>query len=127
MPELAYVNGEIMAIEAARVPIEDRGYQFGDAVYEYLASYNNRLFRLEDHLERLRRSMEIIEFPPVDIDEVRQAILTLYEKAGIQRAGLYLQISRGVAKRDHAYPADTGVQFIMTIREAPESHPHLEK
>ena len=47
MPELAYLNGVIMPIENAAVPVEDRGYNFGDAVYEYVASYNGRLFYLE--------------------------------------------------------------------------------
>jgi D-alanine transaminase len=52
MPDLAYVNGEIMPIEKAVVPIEDRGYQFGDGVYEFVASYEGQLFMLEAHLDR---------------------------------------------------------------------------
>jgi D-alanine transaminase len=127
MPELAYLNGDIMPIEKAMVPIEDRGYQFGDAVYEYIASYNGKLFRTEDHLQRLQRSMEIIEFPPVDIDEIRKAIITFFKKAQIRRAGLYIQISRGVARRLHAYPIGANIQFVMTISQIPESHPYLEK
>jgi len=58
MPELAYVNGVFLPIEKAMVPVEDRGYQFGDAVYEYIASYNGRLFFLEEHLDRLKRSLD---------------------------------------------------------------------
>ncbi len=65
MPDLAYVNGEIMPIERAVVPIEDRGYQFGDGVYEFVASYEGRPFMLEEHLDRLERSMRELAFDPI--------------------------------------------------------------
>lgn len=125
MPELAYVNGKIGPIEEAVVPIEDRGYNFGDAVYEYVASYGGRLFRLEGHLQRLSRSMAGLSFPPVSIDRVRDAINELYQASGIERAGIYLQISRGVDRRDHPFPKDPVPQFVMTVRplkEKPEAY-----
>ena len=106
MPELAYMNGELLGIEAAVTSVDDRGYQFGDAVYEYIASYNGRLFALEPHLERLQRSLEGLAFPPLDMAEVRTAILRLYAAADLPRAGVYVQISRGVAPRNHAWSAD---------------------
>ena len=56
MPELAYINGRTMPIDQATIPVEDRGYQFGDAVYELIALYHGRLFALEEHLDRLERA-----------------------------------------------------------------------
>lgn len=127
MPELAYVNGKIGPIEEAVVPIEDRGYNFGDAVYEYVASYSGRLFRLEDHLARLSRSMAGLFFPPVSIDQVRDAINELYRASGIERAGIYLQISRGVDRRDHPFPKAPVPQLVMTVRPLKEKPAHLRK
>jgi D-alanine transaminase len=120
MPELAYLNGTIMPIENAAVPVEDRGYNFGDAVYEYVASYNGRLFYLEPHLDRLEHSMAALAFPPLPREKIRTAIETLFAEAAIDRAGIYIQISRGVAPRDHAFPADADLQFLMILRQVHE-------
>jgi D-alanine transaminase len=120
MPELAYLNGVIMPIENAVVPVEDRGYNFGDAVYEYVASYNGRLFYLEPHLDRLEHSMAALAFPPLPREKIRTAIETLFAEAAIDRAGIYIQISRGVAPRDHAFPADAELQFLMILRRVHE-------
>ena len=121
MPELAYLNGDIMPIDQARVPVEDRGYQFGDAVYEYLASYKGRLFAVEAHLDRLENSLAGLSFPPIARDRIREAILTTFERAAIPRAGVYVQISRGVAPRNHAFPAQPHPQIVITVRQAPET------
>lgn len=127
MPELAYVNGEILPIEKAVVPIEDRGYQFADAVYEGIASYNGNLFYLDAHLDRLERSMKALAFPIVSRDSVKKAIQELFERAGIDRAFIYLQISRGVAPRNHAFPGSAEVQFVMTIRPVNEIPEKIKK
>jgi len=120
MPELAYLNGVIMPIENAVVPVEDRGYNFGDAVYEYVASHNGRLFYLEPHLDRLERSMAALAFPALPREKTRTAIKTLFAEAAIDRAGIYIQISRGVAPRDHAFPTDAELQFLMILRRVHE-------
>ncbi|MBC8441830.1 MAG: aminotransferase class IV [Deltaproteobacteria bacterium] len=120
MPELAYLNGVIRPINETYVPIEDRGYQFGDAVYEFIASYNGKLFCLQEHLDRLEKSMEGLSFPKVDRKFIQNAIDELFEKAGMARAGLYIQISRGVAPRDHAWAKDIKLQIIMTIKNVIE-------
>jgi D-alanine transaminase len=120
MPELAYLNGEIMPIEKAMVPIEDRGYQFGDGVYEFVASYEGKLFLLEEHLDRLEWSMSELAYEPISRNEIKTAILDLLATSGYKRAGIYLQISRGVAPRDHAYSKTMPPQVIMTIRQVKE-------
>jgi D-alanine transaminase len=120
MPELAYLNGKILPCNEALVPIEDRGYQFGDAVYEFIASYNGKMFCMKEHLDRLERSMEGLSLPALDRDLIETAIFELFEKAKIARAGLYIQISRGVAPRDHAWVKGMKTQVIMTIKKAKE-------
>ncbi len=127
MPELAYLNGEIRPINETYVPIEDRGYQFGDAVYEFIASYNGKLFCIKEHLDRLDYSMEGLSFPKLDRKFIQNAIDTLFEKAGISRAGLYIQISRGVAPRDHAWNKDIKLQIIMTIKNVKELDPKIRE
>ena len=120
MPDLAYVNGEFMPIEKAVVPIEDRGYQFGDGVYEFVASYKGRLFMLEEHLDRLERSMRELAFDPISRADIRQAVLDLFNRSGYQRAGIYIQISSGVAPRNHAFTTGMPPQIVMTIRSVAE-------
>jgi len=127
MPELAYLNGEFLPTDKALVPIEDRGYQFGDAVFEFIASYNGRLFYLEEHLDRLDRSLKGLFFPPVSRETILKAVLTLFEKAEIERAGIYIQVSRGVSPRNHAFPDDVHPQIVMTIRQVEEKPPELRK
>ncbi len=128
MPELAYLNGKIMPIEEARVPIEDRGYQFADAVYEYFASYKGRLFAVKEHLDRLEKSLRALSFPPISREVLRDAVLGTFQKAGIERAGVYLQISRGVAPRNHAFPKEAKPQIVLTVRHVPDTpKEYLEK
>ncbi|MBI5552877.1 MAG: D-amino acid aminotransferase [Desulfobacterales bacterium] len=128
MPELAYLNGKIMPIEEARVPIEDRGYQFADAVYEYFASYKGKLFAVKEHLDRLEKSLRALEFPPISRELLRDAVLGTFQQAGIDRAGVYLQISRGVAPRNHAFPNGAKPQIVITVRQVPDtSREYLEK
>ena len=127
MPELAYLNGEILPIEKAYVPIEDRGYQFGDAVYEFIASYNGKLFCLDKHLDRLEHSMQGLSMPTIPREDIRNAVMRLFEKSGIARAGIYMQISRGVSPRNHPFPESAQPQFAMTIRPVEEKPPELRQ
>jgi len=126
MPELAYLNGKIMPIEKAFVPIEDRGYQFGDAVYEYIAAHSGKLFRMDDHLERLEQSMRALSFPPVPRQTIVQAVTDLFAASQMERAGIYIQISRGVAPREHAFSNRKPVQIVMTAKSLPDAHPHAQ-
>jgi len=116
MPELAYLNGKFMPIEEAMVPIEDRGYNFGDAVYEVANSYNGGFFGLEEHLDRLERSLRELSYPPISRDKIREGMLELLKRSEMDRAGVYLQISRGVAPRLHAYTDVKEPQIVMTVR-----------
>ncbi len=120
MPDLAYLNGEILPIEKAMVPIEDRGYQFGDGVYEFIASYDGRLFMLEEHLDRLERSLRELSYDPIPRETMRQAVVDLLKRSGYPRAGIYIQITRGIAPRNHAFTSGMAPQIVMTIRAVSE-------
>ncbi|MBI3922613.1 MAG: aminotransferase class IV [Armatimonadetes bacterium] len=123
MPELAYINGETMPIEEAKVSIDDRGFQFGDGVYEVVRSYGGRLWALERHLARLQRSLESIGISGLAIDEVRDAVTGLYEQAEISDALMYFQVTRGVAPRQHTYSCGIVPTFLVTVRHHPEIRP----
>jgi D-alanine transaminase len=123
MAKLAYLNGEILPIEKAFVPIEDRGYQFGDAVYEYIDSFEGRPFCLEAHLDRLECSLAGLQFAPVSRETVYEAVLALVKRVDFRRAGIYIQISRGVQARSHAYGEDLDPQIVMTIEDIQNAIP----
>ncbi len=126
MPELAYLNGEIMPIEKAFVPIEDGGSQFGDAAYEYIASHDGKMFFVNDHLARLERSLKELCFPEVSLKKVKSAVEKLFMESQLKRAGIYIQISRAVDQRSHAYSNKEPVQIVMTVRALPDKHIHAE-
>lgn len=121
MPEVAYINGRIMPIAEAKVSIDDRGYHFADAVYEYIAGYHGQLFALDAHLDRLERSLRALRFPPVDRNAIRNAVIDTFKAAAIDKAGIYLQISRGVAPRNHAFPPSPHPQVVITVRPIHET------
>lgn len=105
---IVYLNGEFLPKDEARVSVLDRGFLFGDGVYEVIPVYGGRLFRLEQHLDRLDQSLAGIRLAnPHTRPEWRQIIGQLVELQGGGDQSVYLQVTRGAApKRDHAFPAD---------------------
>ncbi len=105
MRAIASVNGEIVPLQEARIAALDRGFLFGDSVYEVIRVYRGKPFLLEDHLARLRRSLQAIRLPFSDLDGLRQRVLQLIARFGFQEAILYIQITRGAdVTRQHAFP-----------------------
>ena len=104
MEVLACLNGEIMPVEQARVPVWDRGFLFGDSVYEVWRMYRGRCWLEAEHLARLRRSLKELEFPPVDLERLMDRLHRTNAQSGIQEGTVYVQITRGVAPRAHAFP-----------------------
>ena len=101
-----FLNGEYMPIEEAMVPVLDRGFIFGDGVYEVIPVYSKRAFRLEEHLHRLQHSLDGIRLDnPHSIDEWTAITNKLIEANQGEDQYLYLHITRGAAKRDHAFPS----------------------
>jgi D-alanine transaminase len=104
MGDLACVNGELTAPERATVPIYDRGFLFGDSVYEVCRIYSGRCWLESQHLDRLRRSLKELEFPPYDVARLVDRIYGTIRESGIQEGLVYVQVTRGVAPRTHAFP-----------------------
>lgn len=102
-----YLNGRFLPPDKACVSVLDRGFLFGDGVYEVIPVYGGHLFRLDAHLERLNASLEAVRITnPYQYADWRALLQTLVDKAGHGDHSLYLQITRGAdSKRDHAFPA----------------------
>ncbi len=100
-----YLNGQYMPIEAAKISVLDRGFIFGDGVYEVIPVYSRRAFRLAEHLRRLQHSLDGIRLKnPHSVGEWTSIINDLVARNPGDDQYLYLHITRGVAKRDHAFP-----------------------
>jgi D-alanine transaminase len=105
--KIVYLNGHYLPLDEAKVSVLDRGFLFGDGVYEVIPSYSGRLFHLDAHLERLENSLAGIRLDNPHSREQWLELLTPLLDATLDQY-IYLQITRGVApKRDHAFPADT--------------------
>jgi D-alanine transaminase len=118
MGETAFVNGRFLPLADASVPIEDRGFQFGDGVYEVIRTYGGRPFMSQAHLARLNRSAEAIGLrQPYSIERWDGYIEEGLRLAAFPESKIYLQITRGVAPRDHAYGPQLEPTVVMTIRE----------
>lgn len=118
MPQLAYVNGRNLPLADASLHVEDRGTQFADAVYEVCAVLNGRILDWQPHLVRLRRNLAELDIHLAIAD----APLSLQARRLIERNGhadclLYIQVSRGTARRDHGFPAAAvPANLVMTVR-----------
>lgn len=105
---LCYLNGDYTALQDARISVLDRGFIFGDGIYEVIPVYQGRLFRFDEHLARLTRSLAEVQIAnPHTPEQWRQTADTLIERNAGRSTGeetVYIQVSRGVAPRDHAMP-----------------------
>ena len=102
---MIYLNGQFMPLEQAMIPVLDRGFIFGDGVYEVIPVYSRRAFRLSEHLQRLQHSLDGIKLAnPHDAAAWTRIITELIVQNQGEDQYLYLQVTRGVAKRDHAFP-----------------------
>jgi len=105
--DTCYLNGEYLPLDRACVSVLDRGFIFGDGVYEVVPAYRKRPFRLEQHLDRLQRSLAEVRIDnPYRRDQWRAIIERLMQSVLPDDLIVYLQVTRGVAKRDFAFPAD---------------------
>jgi D-alanine transaminase len=122
---MIYLNGQFLPLEEARVPVLDRGFIFGDGVYEVIPVYRRCVFRLPQHLARLQASMEAIGLrnphAPAEWSELIGRVVALQSEAD---QAVYLQVTRGVAKRDHAFPVDA-VPTVL-IMSGPLKTPNAE-
>ena len=124
---LCYLNGETTPISQAKVSVLDRGFIFGDGVYEVVPVYGRRLFRFEEHMARLNRSLAKLRIPnPHRPDEwlalCRQLVAKVGDATGSDELLVYIQVTRGVAPRDHVMPPGlTPTVFMMVNPMKPAS------
>lgn len=108
MPDLVYLNGQYLAREQACVSVMDRGFLFGDGVYEVVPAYGGLPFRLHGHLARLERSLKAIHMDnPLTTEQWGQVVLRLLQQSPGEDQQVYVQVTRGsYAERSHAIPAE---------------------
>ena len=117
MGALGYIDGRTVDLKELVIAMEDRGYQFGDGVYEYTKVYNGQCFSLKPHIDRLYRSLRELRIPAVfTFDEMAGIHERLIAESGIENGGIYLQITRGWAPRVHNFPDTVVPCLTMTIR-----------
>ncbi len=117
---IAYVNGRYRPLRDASVNIEDRGYQFGDGIYEVLYVHQGHLIDASLHLERLARSLKEIGLAlPVAPAALPVIIAELLRRNRMATGLVYVQVTRGVAKRDHPFPVGARPALVVTVRHKP--------
>ncbi len=124
-----YLNGKFIPLAEARIPVMDRGFLFGDSIYEVIAAYGGRLFRLQQHLHRLENSLHAIHMKnPLPEAEWENLLATLTSQYPGEDQSLYLQVSRGVAPhRDHAIPEGLQPTIFAISTPFPAINPQIYK
>eukprot|EP00752_Nemacystus_decipiens_P019093 g17149.t1 len=118
MTRIAYVNGEFLPLAEAKISVLDRGFLFADGVYEVTAVIDGKLVDNAPHLARLERSLGEIEMAhPVPMEEITTLQLELVKRNNLTEGGIYLQVTRGAAERDFAYPKDAKPSLVMFTQE----------
>lgn len=111
---ICYLNGEFLPLSEAKVSVLDRGFVFGDGVYEVIPVFNKKLFRLDEHLVRLNNSLAAVRIKnPLDPQQWNNLLNKLITQQETGDLSVYVQVTRGVAPRDHAFPANTTPTVFM--------------
>ena len=122
---MVFLNGKFVPLEEAKIPVLDRGFIFGDGVYELVPVYSRVPFRLDEHLARLERSLSETRIRnPYSRAQWREIIFRLIDEQPFEDQGIYFQVTRGVAKRDHALPKN--VQPTVFMMSNPLVNPPAE-
>ena len=125
---LCYLNGEYGSLRDAKVSVLDRGFIFGDGIYEVVPAYGGKLFRFDEHLARMNRSLTKLRIAnPHNREEwlqrCRKLLAALAEQGGTGDQLVYVQITRGVALRDHVFPTDVAPTVFMMCSEMKPATP----
>jgi D-alanine transaminase len=129
MNQMVYLNGAFMPLEEARVPVLDRGFIFGDGVYEVIPVYGRKPLRLAEHLARMQNSLDAIRLRnPLTADDWTHIVGQIIERNPWDDQAVYVQVTRGVAPRDQAFPANaTPTVFVMSNAMSKPSAEQREK
>ena len=121
MSRIAYVNGRYVPHDQAEIPIDDRGYQFGDGIYEVVSVINGNLADQEWHIDRMVYSLGQMNIPmPVTIEALKIIIKNMIIMNKVKYGLVYFQVTRGVMKRDHAINALLKPQLVITAKTLPK-------
>ncbi|MCH8078873.1 MAG: D-amino acid aminotransferase [Proteobacteria bacterium] len=125
MSYIVYLNGQYLPIEDAKISVLDRGFTFGDGVYEVIPVYKGHIFRMREHLERLNNSLDEVYIDrPYALEQWQGILRELIEKNSIKNTGndlsLYMQVTRGISERDHAIDIATKQTVFAMCRPLPE-------
>ncbi|MFG0332530.1 MAG: aminotransferase class IV, partial [Maioricimonas sp. JB049] len=120
---LASWNGTFMPLSEVRVSVLDRAFLFGDAIYEALRVYEGRPFLLDEHMARLRRSLDQIRIE-ADVERIGRRIFDLLERQPVRDGLIYLQVTRGEAPRTHYFPANPIEPNELIYVSSLEDDPH---
>lgn len=120
MADTVYLNGVFLPLAQATIPVLDRGFMFGDGVYEVIPVYNGQAFRLDEHIQRLQASLAAVRIRnPLSAADWRTMLQQLIaENKALQDQSLYLQITRGVAPRDQAFPPASVAPTVFAMSMA---------
>ena len=121
MSEWIWMNGEVMPMDEARIGVEDRGFQFADGVYEVVKLYDGKPFALDAHLQRLEQSAGGIELAiPIDRAALAAEITKFAVRSNVREGMIYLQLTRGVAPRNHIFPPEQKPTLLFYARAMPK-------
>lgn len=113
---LVYLNGDYVRLGDAKVSVLDRGFIFGDGIYDVVPAYNGKPFRINGHLARLERSLAAIGISTaLQRTDWEALVLGLIKQSGLGDCMVYIQVTRGVAKRDHAFPAQVSPTIFAMV------------
>lgn len=119
---IVYLNGEYLRLGDARISVLDRGFIFGDGIYDVVPAYGGRPFRMSDHLDRLERSLASISLRVgMQRSDWEQLVTGMVDRSGLGDCLVYIQVTRGVARRDHAFP--DGVSPTVFCMVSPFARP----
>jgi len=128
MPDICYLNGEFLPLRDARIPVLDRGFIFGDGVYEVIPAYGRVLFRLPEHLARLAYSLRSIRLAnPHDEATWTKLLQTVVERNEWEDQSVYLQVTRGVAPRSQEFPKTPVAPTVLIIASPLKTPTHEQR
>ena len=114
---IVYANGQWVNENDAVIPVDERGHQFGDGIYEVTRIYEGKPFMMREHVERLVKSAKEIRMDlGMTVEEVESLMMEAVERSGEKNCDVYIQITRGIAKRGHLFPKDVKPSITMTVR-----------
>jgi D-alanine transaminase len=122
MEALANINGTQMPLAEVRIPAQDRGFLFGDAVYEVLRVYQGKAWLADRHFERFRHSLGAIRISGVDVDRLQRRMKETIAAGPFSEALVYIQVTRGSAPRAHAFPIGIQPLELLYVQEFHDSY-----